>query len=420
MKLKAALAVLVLAICYRFRGRFLADETYTCGKNIERAMRERSMGWEPNRWGDDCEVLDAAEMDIQKLTKEFNLQAVRPNRPIVIKNYAFKHLGNMSKWQNVTYLEEKFGETMHRVQFGRESRRMIFAVAGDATLEHPYERRGVPFSESLDMIKNSQGNVFLTQIPMYSPSAINQAQEEEDEKLEEERSEEESDGVPRTRSPPPRHNVSQLEAATSDPESGGYSEMGIPLMWQDLAPIQMTEDTMELHSVNFWMSKILEGPPRESTFHFDPSDNFLVMVAGTKEAVMVSSLDSHWVHPKRLYATRYSSPPGQNTFGGMPDTPLREDPLSEDSRDNFSPVDYMTPDTKRFPFYEEAKPTKCKLNPGDMLWMPAFTWHNILSHGDPQNHNLNVAVNYWYEPNTALADYHEMIHQMILDANDYI
>ena len=137
------------------------------------------MGWEPNRWGEDCEVLDAAEMDIHKLTKEFNLQAVRPNRPIVIKNYAFKRtatpttaattraadhgqlraptecsrtlvaestnsmqltacapaclsmavliskgladLGNMSKWQNVSYLEERFGETMHRVQFGRES-----------------------------------------------------------------------------------------------------------------------------------------------------------------------------------------------------------------------------------------------------------------------------------------------------------
>ena len=35
--------------------------------------------------------------------------------------------------------------------------------------------------------------------------------------------------------------------------------MGIPLMWEDLAPIKMTEDSMEMHSVNFWMSKILVG-----------------------------------------------------------------------------------------------------------------------------------------------------------------
>ena len=39
-------------------------------------------------------------------------------------------MGNMSKWQNVTYLEEKFGETMHRVQFGRESVRMNDWLAG--------------------------------------------------------------------------------------------------------------------------------------------------------------------------------------------------------------------------------------------------------------------------------------------------
>eukprot|EP00656_Telonema_subtile_P003473 TRINITY_DN1158_c0_g2_i1.p1 TRINITY_DN1158_c0_g2~~TRINITY_DN1158_c0_g2_i1.p1 ORF type:complete len:142 (+),score=39.32 TRINITY_DN1158_c0_g2_i1:160-585(+) len=140
------------------------------------------------------------------------------------------------------------------------------------------------------------------------------------------------------------------------------------------------------------------------------------MVAGTKQAVMVSHLDSHWVHPKRLTATRHSSPPGEHRgFSAGVAASISE----AAPRDNFSPVDYNNPDLARFPYWAEAQPTKCSIQAGDMLWIPAFTWHNILSKGDPQANWLNVAVNYWYEANAALADYMDLVHTKIVDANDH-
>lgn len=60
-----------------------------------------------------------------------------------------------------------------------------------------------------------------------------------------------------------------------------------------------------------------------------------------------------------------------------------------------SPVDIARPDLKRFPKFSEAKRTKCVLKPGDVLFMPAFWWHEVQSYPDP-NENRNLAVNFWY------------------------
>ena len=59
-----------------------------------------------------------------------------------------------------------------------------------------------------------------------------------------------------------------------------------------------------------------------------------------------------------------------------------------------SPVDISLPDLERFPRFVEAKRTQCVLRPGDVLFMPAFWWHEVQSYPDREE-KRNVAVNFW-------------------------
>lgn len=59
-----------------------------------------------------------------------------------------------------------------------------------------------------------------------------------------------------------------------------------------------------------------------------------------------------------------------------------------------SPVDILQPDYSRFPNFARAKRLRCVLSPGDVLFMPAFWWHEVQSYPDPHEQR-NLAVNYW-------------------------
>ena len=60
-----------------------------------------------------------------------------------------------------------------------------------------------------------------------------------------------------------------------------------------------------------------------------------------------------------------------------------------------SPVDITDPDYERFPNFAHTKRLKCTLKPGDVLYMPAFWWHEVQSYPDALEQR-NLAVNYWY------------------------
>ena len=59
-----------------------------------------------------------------------------------------------------------------------------------------------------------------------------------------------------------------------------------------------------------------------------------------------------------------------------------------------SPVDIESPDLQQFPQFSEAGRLECKLGPGDVLFMPAFWWHEVRSSPDPLE-KRNLAVNFW-------------------------
>ena len=59
-----------------------------------------------------------------------------------------------------------------------------------------------------------------------------------------------------------------------------------------------------------------------------------------------------------------------------------------------SPVDIEDPDLDRFPRFADARRMHCSLGPGDVLFMPAFWWHEVQSFPDSLERR-NLAVNFW-------------------------
>ena len=181
--------------------------------------------------------------------------------------------------------------------------------------------------------------------------------------------------------------------------------------------------------------------PKESALHTDPDENLLLQVKGSK----VTPIDMRrvlaysspalskpfiWSKKKRALTTmglrclcksivfqtfhmfpghevahlhtqkvrvRYRQDPGPS--GTTPVWP-NLGPVNETQLDNFSPIDTVRPDFERYPKAKNAQFINCTVNEGEALWMPSYTWHNVISFGEPSDNPdddyMNLAVNVWY------------------------
>jgi len=41
---------------------------------------------------------------------------------------------------------------------------------------------------------------------------------------------------------------------------------------------------------------------------------------------------------------------------------------------------------------------ECVVNEGDIIYLPAYWWHEVRSEPDRASQSRNVAINYWFEP----------------------
>lgn len=55
------------------------------------------------------------------------------------------------------------------------------------------------------------------------------------------------------------------------------------------------------------------------------------------------------------------------------------------------PLDPEIPDLNKYPGYRQASPVKCRLNAGDVLYLPSLWFHHVR-----QSHGC-IALNYWYD-----------------------
>eukprot|EP00656_Telonema_subtile_P041722 TRINITY_DN4699_c0_g1_i1.p1 TRINITY_DN4699_c0_g1~~TRINITY_DN4699_c0_g1_i1.p1 ORF type:complete len:235 (-),score=37.71 TRINITY_DN4699_c0_g1_i1:32-736(-) len=148
----------------------------------------------------------------------------------------------------------------------------------------------------------------------------------------------------------------------------------------------------------------------QSGAHFDAQDNILVQVIGEKTWHIVAPANSGWMYPTRLHYVKHSTPPDE------PERLLADlDEHGSDTNDSFSPVDMLDPDLETYPRFEDAKPTVCTVRAGEMIFVPAFAYHTVVSRPESKS-KMNVALNYWFEPNESLDAYHNVVHQQLVRA----
>ncbi|KWB76686.1 hypothetical protein WL40_00125 [Burkholderia ubonensis] len=113
-----------------------------------------------------------------------------------------------------------------------------------------------------------------------------------------------------------------------------------------------------IRDVNFWFGQ------RDSCIplHFDTFDNLLVQLRGTKSVRLLAPSQSPFLYPGR------------------------------DGAEFASKVDIDAPDLARYPLFSRAAVDYTfRLNPGEILYLPAFWWHYIVTESADA-----LSLNYWY------------------------
>lgn len=131
------------------------------------------------------------------------------------------------------------------------------------------------------------------------------------------------------------------------PELAG--DVAVPELWRQDRPLERS---------TLWISR---GEP-SSPLHFDRFDNFLVMVRGSK--------------------TVYLLPPGEARH-------LSPHPHSS-VLPHMSSLDLQQPDLQKHPRSSRLRGFRADIAETDLLFIPAYWWHQVQSYG------LNIAVNFWF------------------------
>jgi hypothetical protein len=111
--------------------------------------------------------------------------------------------------------------------------------------------------------------------------------------------------------------------------------------------------------VNFWFGRDAITP-----LHFDSSNNLFAQVHGRKTFVIFAPRDTDYLYP---YDVRTATP-------------------------HVSHVDANQPDLARYPEFPQAAPIRFVLNEGELLFLPAFWWHQVQSLG------VAISVSFWWPP----------------------
>ncbi len=108
----------------------------------------------------------------------------------------------------------------------------------------------------------------------------------------------------------------------------------------------------------FWLS----GRDVRTPLHMDLPDNLFAQIVGRKQVTLFAPRNELWM---------YRSPPWS-------------------SRPQISRVDAEHPDYERFPRFRNARPIRLVLDPGEVLYLPRYWWHQMRSL------DTSVSANEWW------------------------
>ncbi|KAJ8023648.1 JmjC domain-containing protein 7 [Holothuria leucospilota] len=165
-----------------------------------------------------------------------------------------------------------------------------------------------------------------------------------------------------------------------------YSSIShFPELEKDVEELDLAMDLLEMKHLNIWLS---DGDTL-GKLHFDPFDNFLCQIRGKKQLTLFEPHDNSRLYEAHIPEALLGYDKSSQTF--------RRKTLLDSTSMVMSPLDILNPDFKRFPRFADARPLNCTINEGDVLFMPAFWWHEVQSYPNITE-GRNLAVNFWYEP----------------------
>ncbi|XP_058018012.1 bifunctional peptidase and (3S)-lysyl hydroxylase JMJD7 isoform X1 [Ahaetulla prasina] len=131
-------------------------------------------------------------------------------------------------------------------------------------------------------------------------------------------------------------------------------------------------------AVNFWLGE----SSAVTSLHKDHYENLYCVISGEKHFLLHPPSDRPFI-PYELYppATYHVSEDG--SFDILEDKTAEKVP--------WIPLDPLSPDLKQYPEYAQAKPLRCTVKSGEMLYLPSLWFHHV-----QQSHGC-IAVNYWYD-----------------------
>jgi hypothetical protein len=135
-----------------------------------------------------------------------------------------------------------------------------------------------------------------------------------------------------------------------------------PSLVADLQVPELVGDPRRLTSVNLWFG----GAGNLTPLHYDRANNLLAQFWGRKHVTLFDPQQF-----ERLY------------------------PAIDGDRPHISRANILAPDYDAFPLLRQAAPLECLLEPGDVLYMPPYWWHQVHSL------DLSISVNFWWLPNLA-------------------
>ncbi|KAG8126141.1 putative JmjC domain-containing protein [Naja naja] len=270
-------------------------------------------------------------LDILPPPLEFYREWICPNKPCIIRN-AFHHWPALKKW-TLGYLRQIMGSKLVSV-----------AVTPNGYADAVYqdwfvmpEERHMPFSAFLDILekKITSTGVFYVQ--------------------------------------------KQCSNLTEE----------FPELIDDVEPeIPWMSEALEFFDIPNYIQQFLEYIYLSFIFlppilvHKDHYENLYCVISGEKHFLLHPPSDRPFI-PYELYppATYHISEDG--SFDILEDKTAEKVP--------WIPLDPLSPDLKRYPVYTQAKPLRCTVKSGEMLYLPSLWFHHV-----QQSHGC-IAVNYWYD-----------------------
>ncbi|XP_073339016.1 bifunctional peptidase and (3S)-lysyl hydroxylase JMJD7 [Pagrus major] len=131
-------------------------------------------------------------------------------------------------------------------------------------------------------------------------------------------------------------------------------------------------------AVNFWLGEA----SAVTSMHKDHYENLYCVISGEKNFILLPPTDRPFIPYGEYQPAVYHQ---------QDDGEFRVVDQSGSEKVPWIPLDPLDPDLERYPQYRRARPLRCSVKAGEMLYLPSLWFHHV-----QQSHGC-IAVNFWYD-----------------------